>query len=41
MMVQVDELYQDRIFLMGFTEFLEALARIADRISPILLEQVF
>lgn len=34
MMTQFDELSNDRIFQMTFIEFLEAFARIADKLSP-------
>lgn len=34
MMTQVDELNQDRIFQMSFVEFLEAVARVAEKYSP-------
>lgn len=34
MMTQVDELNSDRIFQMSFVEFLEAVARIAEKYSP-------
>jgi hypothetical protein len=37
-MLQIDELDSDRIFQMSFIEFLEALARIAEKLSPIPLE---
>ena len=33
MMLQVDELESDRIFQMTFIEFLEAIGRIADKVS--------
>ena len=35
MMTQVDELTIERIFRMSFVEFLEALSRIADKLSPL------
>ena len=34
MITQVDELTQDRNIRMSFIEFVEALARLAERISP-------
>ena len=42
MMTHVDELESDSIFQMTFVEFLEALARIAEKASPIAyVENVF
>lgn len=35
MMTKVDELESDRIFQMSYIEFLEALARVAEKLSPI------
>ena len=35
MMTQIDELNSEKIFRMTFVEFLEALGRIADKLSPL------
>lgn len=35
MMTQVDEITKENLFRMTFVEFLEALARIADKLSPL------
>ena len=35
MMTQIDELKSEKIFRMNFVEFLEALSRIAEKLSPL------
>ena len=35
MLTSVDELETDRIFQMSFIEFLEGIARVAEKLSPI------
>lgn len=35
MMTQIDEITKENLFRMTFVEFLEALARIADKLSPL------
>jgi hypothetical protein len=37
-LTEVDELERDNIFQMSFVEFLEAIARVAEKISPIGLD---
>ena len=40
MMTQVDEIYNDRHLNMNFTEFIEAICRVADKLSfPNVLEE--
>jgi hypothetical protein len=41
MMTQVDEVSQDRHIRMGFIEFVELLARLAERLSPVPMEEEF